>query len=231
MLLHIQTSDPKLLAQILKFLDRYPNHSALLLVLATKITRLTKGATYLQFILSENDMVQSFAIGYTAYKNRVRNGSNVVGSLGAAPSMPEYPTIMPILSEDNIEGLFREIVQDCVNSGRLSEEIAADLGILAPVVVEDLAEGTPNLTGKLGTGGHPILHANIGNYSGYQVWKDTGTGYLLINVSTKANFTDTATLPAKGTGVVWKYKTIYVYKNEPIGNWSAEVAISVLGNV
>ena len=46
-----------------------------------------------------------------------------------------------------------------------------------------------------------------------------------------ANFTDKSTLPAKGTGVVWKYKIIYVYKNEPIGNWSAEIAISVLGNV
>ena len=47
-----------------------------------------------------------------------------------------------------------------------------------------------------------------------------------------ANFTDKSTLPAMRTGaVVWKYKIIYVYKNEPIGNWIAEIAISVLGNV
>jgi len=231
MLTHIETSDIKFLAQLLRFLNRYPNYSAKLLVLASKIARLTKGAVYLQFIMGENNVIQGFAMGYTAYKNRVRFGSTMNGTLGAAPVMPEYPAIMPDLCEDDIEGLFREVLQDCVNSGNLSEEIAADLGILAPVVVEDLAGGTPILTGKLSTGGHPNLHTFIKNYDGFQVWKDTGMGYTLINVSTTANFTDSATLPAKGTGVVWKYKIIYVLKNEPIGNWSAEIAISVLGTV
>jgi len=231
MLLHIETEEAKLLAQILKFLKRYPNYSAALLVLASKILRLNKGALYMAFILDENNIVQSFAEGYTAYKNRVRRGSATVGLLGAAPVMPVYPLVMPDLGEDDIEGLFREVLQDCVNSGALSVEIATDLGILDTSAPENLEEGTPILTGKIGTGGHPKLHTFIGKYYGYQVWKDIGTGYVLINVSTSAYFTDNAALPAKGVGVVWKYKIIYVYKNEPIGNWSSELTISVHGEV
>ncbi len=231
MLLLVHTSDQMLLLQMLRFLNRYPSYSAKLLVLASKINRLKKGVLYLQFIMDENNAIKVFSEGYTAYKNRVRNGSVTIGLLGAAPEMPEYPTIMPELGEDNIEGLFREVLQDCVNSGALSEEIAADLGILdlgTPVVLE---EGTPKLTGKIGTGGHPILHTFIGDYSGYQIWKDIGKGYILLTVSTTASYTDISALPTIGNGEVWKYKIIYVYKNVPIGNWSNECTISVIGHV
>ncbi len=231
MLLHIETTEQKLIQQILRFLNKYPSHAAILLVLASKIIRLNKGALYMEFIIKENNIVQYFAEGYTAYKNRVRHGSATIGILGAAPVMPEYPTIMPELSEDDIEGLFREVLQDCVNSGHLSEEIAADLGILDLGIPEVLEEGTPKLTGKLGTGGHPILHTFIGVYSGYQIWKDIGKGYLLLTVSTTANYTDISALPIMGSGEVWKYKIIYVYKNVPIGNWSNECTISVIGHV
>ena len=231
MLLRVQTSDQKLLLQMLRFLNRYPSHSAILLVIASKILRLKKGVLYLQFIMDENNIVKVFSEGYTAYKNRVRNGSVTVGLLGAAPVMPEYPAILPELGEDDIEGLFREVLQDCVNSGALSEEIAADLGILDLGIPEVLEDGTPKLTGKLGTGGHPILHTSIGNYSGYQIWKDIGKGYLLLTVSTTASYTDISALPTIGTGEVWKYKIIYVYKNAPIGNWSNECTISVIGHV
>ncbi len=79
--------------------------------------------------------------------------------------------------------------------------------------------------------GHPTLHTKIGDYDGFEVWKDTGTGFAFLNVSDTPNFTDPSALPASGVEVIWKYKIIYRYKNVQIGNWSVTISVAVKGSV
>jgi len=103
------------------------------------------------------------------------------------------------------------------------------LGIFAEPIIDTMGAGTPNLTLKTAGGGHPQLHCTMGEYEGYEVWKDTGTGFIRFDVSTSPNYTDMTPLPPAGTDVIWTYKVIYRYKNVQIGNWSISIPIAVKG--
>jgi hypothetical protein len=38
-------------------------------------------------------------------------------------------------------------------------------------------------------------------------------------------------LPPQGTSATWKYKMIYLINDEPVGNWSDVVSVTVSGEV
>ena len=224
---YIEIQDAKFRTQLAHFYLFYHLYIDELNVLAAKITRLQAGNAVVQMIFPQQDKLATFGTGFTAYKNLLRWGNNGE-ALTAFPVMPTYPAIMPVLCESNIEALFKEILQDCVDNG-MTEATAKALGVFAEDVTVLLGEGTPNFSLKLAGGGHPLLHCTMKGYDGYEIWKDTGTGYTRFDVSTSANYTDMTPLPAAGTDVVWNYKIIYRYKNLQIGNWSAIIPIAIKG--
>ena len=226
----VEKGDIELATQIRNFLDEYPSHKDELKVLASKITDLAKGSAYLDFILDIQTKVHTSSSTVTSYKKLVRHGKGT-DILGAKPTLTVYPLVVPPVCDANVEGLFREIIQDSVNSGNLTEDVAKALGIFAEPSTKVLAEGTPDLSLKSMSGGHPMLHSKLDDYDGFEIWKDSGVGFVFHNVSTSADFIDQSPLPALGVEVVWKYKIIYRYKNLQIGNWSATISVAVKGNV
>jgi hypothetical protein len=174
--------------------------------------------------------MQTAGISFTSFKNLLRNG-NGTDAISGYPTMPVYPAVMPPLCDANVEELFREVIQECEDSGNLSETIAKALGIFAEPATDTMGSGTPNLTIKMIGGGHPQLHCTMGSYEGYEIWKDIGAGFMRYDVSSSPNYVDMATLPAVGTNVIWNYKVIYRYKNLQIGNWSVIVSIAVSGSL
>ena len=184
---------------------------------------------FVQFIFKEQTEVKAFAHGFTLYKDQLHLGPSKV-LMGAIPSPPVFPTILPTISMGNARAQFADLIQDCVRSSNFTRDIGVILGFMKTEAIEKEEEGTPNLTVKLTTGGHPILHAKKGSYQGYEVWKDSdGKGYLKLDTSLYADYTDVSELPALGVGKTWKYKVIYVAKGGQCGNWSAEVTIGVFG--
>jgi hypothetical protein len=47
----------------------------------------------------------------------------------------------------------------------------------------------------------------------------------------RPDYIDKSNLPAAGITAVWKYKMIYLLKDEVIGNWSDVVTVTVHGEV
>ena len=225
---HIEVTDIKFKTQLGGFCRDYPEYESILGVLASKITRLNAGNEVVQIIFPQQEIMQTFGVGFTAYKDLLRRG-NANDTLSAYPVLPTYPVTMPPLCEENIEALFREVIQDCTDGGNLSEAIAKALGIFSEPVADTMSNGTPNLTWKIVGGGHPSLHCTMGLYEGYEIWKDTGTGFVRFDVSASPNYVDMSPLPPAGTNVIWTYKIIYRLKNVQIGNWSISVAIAVKG--
>ena len=225
----IASTESTLVTQIGKFVENYPTYNSILKVAPAKIINLGKGLAMLAFVVNEQDVIKTFGISFTAYKNSVLNGNQTM--LNAIPVLTAYPAILPELCNGGVEGLLREIAQDCVATGALTETMAIALGLLELATIVDLTLGTANLSSKPSIAGHPKLHCTIGDYDGYEIWRDTGKGYVMIDVSTIPDFIDYAPLPAIGTSEVWNYKAIYRYKNEQIGNWSIVVSVAVTGNV
>lgn len=224
---YIEQTDTKFRTQLGSFCNLYHLYINELNVLPAKITRLREGNAVVQIIFPQQETLQTFGTGFTSYKNLLRWGNN--GEvLTAFPVMPTYPATMPALCEANIEALFKEILQECVDNG-MSESTAKALGVFAEDTTVALNEGTPNFSLKLAGGGHPILHCTIKGYDGFEVWKDAGTGFIRFDVSTSANYTDMSPLPAAGTDVIWRYKIIYRHQNVQIGNWSPIIPIAIKG--
>ncbi len=224
----IAGTDEGLVIQLRKFLSKYVDYKDVLDVEETKITNLGTGLNMLSFIVDEQVKVKVFGMTLTSYKTLVRNGDKSV-KLTAIPTFAAYPAILPVLGNQGVESLFREITQDCVKSGKLTESIGIELGLIELPVTIDLTLGTPNLTSKSSNASHPRLHSNLGNYDEYEVWKDSGLGFVRHDVSTTADYTDNTTLPAAEVHEVWLYKAIYRYKNAQIGNWSVTVSVAVHG--
>ena len=228
----IETVEDKLVTQISKFCSIYPTYAGLLKADATKISNLNEGSLFMIFVLMMQGKVQTLATAFTAYKDLVFYGIGG-NTLGALPVLPVYGTTPapPAVCLADVVTLFREVIQQCVLSGNLTEDIAKALGIFEATSIVVLEDGMPFLSLKSVSAGKPTLHTTIGNYEGFEIWKDSGKGFLFLDVSNSANYTDTSAMPATGVEIVWIYKVIYRYNNVQIGKWSNTISVAVKGNV
>ena len=224
----IEASDLGLALQMRRFVDFYPNYYKTFNIEPKKISDLGKGVTVFEFVVGNQDDVHQFSLICTSYKIIVRNGDRTK-FINPMPVFGAYPEVMPELCKGGVEGLFREIAQECVATGLLTQPIAIALGLFQFTPIFDLTLGKANLTSKNAVEGHPRLHCTLGEYDAYEIWKDIGEGFLRHDVSSTSDYVDKSPLPEAGSTVIWIYKAIYRYKNEPIGNWSESVAVIVKG--
>lgn len=57
-----------------------------------------------------------------------------------------------------------------------------------------------------------------------EVDRSDGKGFQFLTIDKSTNYTDLAAITSKGT---WKYRAIYLCKDEQVGDWSDEVTISI----
>lgn len=228
---YIADADSDFRKQLAKFCEKYPEYKDVLKIDTDIIDKLNAANLMVQFIFNQQDDLITVGKAFTSYKNLLRSG-NSDDVLGKFPVLSAYPTVQPPLCDANAEGLLRAVVQACVSTKKLTNDMGIALGIVkATQPATDLTASTPILTAKYVTGGHPLLNCMIGDYEGYEIWKDTGKGYVFFNVSSSPSFIDKSPLPAFGISEIWNYKIIYRYKNEQIANWSEVVSITVKGSI
>jgi hypothetical protein len=64
---------------------------------------------------------------------------------------------------------------------------------------------------------------------GPEIQVDRGTGvFAYLATDTMPDYLDTAALPAAVASAVWKYKAIYRFNDEQVGQWSDVASISVM---
>jgi hypothetical protein len=56
-----------------------------------------------------------------------------------------------------------------------------------------------------------------------------GKGFVPLAVTTNTDYADMSPLPAPGVSAVWKYKAIYRYNDQQVGQWSDVATIGVIG--
>lgn len=107
--------------------------------------------------------------------------------------------------------------------------LGKDLGIEGPESSMNVNDLKPDLDLRM-YNGRPVLRWNKKGSHSLEIHADRGTGaFTPIATSTTARYTDTAALPAPGTGVIWKYKAIYRMKDSTVGKWSDDVSVGVFG--
>ncbi len=233
MAIDIKTSDTAFANQYNQFCNNVDKYATTLGLDAEKVGALKVANTFLQFIFRMQTEVQTYAHSFTSYKHQLHFGPSKE-LMGDVPKPPVYPTVPAPISLGNVRTMLSSIAQDCVSSSKFTDTIGIALGIMDPIEAgKDVVAVKPNLTIKLTTGGHPILHTVRGIYDGYEVWKDWNDtkGYMKLDTSMYPDYTDNSPLPTVGKAASWKYKIIYTLKGVQCGSWSAEENIGVYGEI
>jgi hypothetical protein len=218
-----QEKDPWLVNFAQKF-EKYAPQVGFGLEVVQKVHTFSK-----QFSLIMNGLEahRNYGTTLTAYKNLLRDGAK-----GELAPLSEAPATL--IFEGEVEGnIFGQIVVwvDVIKEHKnYNESMGKDMGIEAPnPPPAQTSEVKPLLNIEL-QGGQPNILWKKGKMDGIKIMVDRGTGsYTFLAFDTHPDYLDTYPLPEIGKAEVWKYIAIYMKRDEPVGEWSDPVQISVTG--
>ncbi|HLG36094.1 MAG TPA: hypothetical protein VI757_14540 [Bacteroidia bacterium] len=225
----IEKPDNALNTQLKTFVLKIDTHKATLGLADAEVDSIKADSKFLDYVLGGLNAYQTFAESMTEYKDLLRYGRGT-DVLPAFPAIPVLGLVPPIVLA-NIQSRFARIIQHCVDSGNYSITIGEDLGIEAPTTPFVPGDGKPVFKIGYSSAGHPVLIWKKGKYQGVEIWKWNGTAWVKLDRDFSPDYIDKSDLPPAGQSAVWKYKMIYIYKDEVAGSFSDEVVVTVYGNV
>ena len=187
-----------------------------------EIAAAKKDADYFKYALDQQDKAKGFSQSFTKYKNDLRKGSDVA----IVEPVFDMPATVPPAVDAGVEDRFRKVVAKVKKSGSYTKGMGEAWHIEAPEFTEEL--GIPQFTVELAAG-HPLLKWPKKTADAIQIWKDDGTGFRFLDRDMKSPFVDKEDLPAAGQSKIWKYKIIYIINDEPVGDYSAVIEVTVKG--
>ncbi len=213
------------------FAAKLPNYKDVLALTDATIKLYQDDAENFTYLVSGIENFRKYTKQATAYKNLLRSGSRKKDSLGTPPQAPETP-VLPKPAVPDIFGRVTKTVQVIKNSDGYNEAIGKDLGI----AVEDSAKNKTDLKPVLRydiIAGQPNIMWKKQGMQGIHIYADRGDGkgYSFLATDTKPNYLDNHPLPPAGQAALWKYKAIYINKDEETGQMSDEMVVSVSGKL
>ena len=196
---------------------------------ANVVARVARYAKNYALVLDGADAHDKYSSALVALKNLMRDKDKMGG---AELTLPKPPDAL-VFDGPVVAGIFEDmanIVSDIKRCKKYNEVIGKDLRIIAlpeaggggdqprPVIAVELQTGRPNILWKKG------------KFDGIKIHVDRGSGkFEFLAIDTHPNYLDMHPLPELGKAEIWKYMAIYMKKDEPIGDWSEVVQITVTG--
>lgn len=227
----VENEDLEFSNQLNTFASVLPTYAATLGITAGEVSDAEKDAAFFSYVLARQFDVQAFAEELTGYKNLARYGRGTE-ILPALPTPPSFPAPAPSVVGAKIEERFRKKAAKIKASPNYTDSIGQALRIVKPETPFVPADGKPRFKIIIDAG-RPVIKWTKGQYQGVDVYADygDGQGFRKAERDLSSPFVDRHDLPAAGQSAVWKYKLIYVFKDEQVGRWSDEASVTVVGTV
>lgn len=211
--------------QINKFASKIDEDGEDLGLTPAEIQAVKDDAVATNYVYGNQITVKQFFQQHSAFKKIFSHGR---GNLGNMPVPPVFGVAPAVIRKD-VVGHFRSLTARISRHPNFTKAIGEKLGIVAPETPFDPSKGKPKFEVEFDSVGHPILIWHKGDYHGVEIWKDSGSGYAKLDRDNMPDYIDKSALPALGESVTWKYKMVYIYKDEQAGKFSDEQVISVHG--
>lgn len=194
-------------------------------IAAATVTDIQNGYAWLAFWMNYRNQYQEYLKKLSTFKNEIMNGTGAASVAPTPPVLGAVPASVP-------PGVFTRVVSVVniikANIGYTDGD-GKDLGIEG-VELAARADGKPEISVRLVNGGHPEIVWAKGSYEAVDIYVNRGSGsWEFLATDTIPNYTDTAALPASGQAALWQYKAIYRLDDEPTGEYSNTVSITVAG--
>ncbi len=225
---YLNTNDDLFAAQMQTFKTGIGGYAAQLGVTPAQVASQAADADYFRYVVASQGIMQGGAQQWTSWKNLLRASGSTPA--GGTPLPPVFPASVPAVTP-GVEVRFRALVKQIKANANYVDAIGQVLGIEgAQTTGPDLTTLQPVLDATL-SGNVVQLGWGWGGNSAYldmlEIQVDRGQGWALLAFDTTPNYTDTTALPA--TATKWKYRAIYHVGDHPVGQWSAEVSVTVGG--
>lgn len=206
------------------FAAKLPTYAAIVGVTPAEAAQVADDNLFFTYVCDALNKFKTYTQDWTAYKNAARNGPTL-GNLPTAPVLGAAP--VPVSAE--IFGRAALLGSRIKRHSSYTDAIGQDLGLIGAEQTVDLVNIKPVLKVQM-QAGHPNLLWTKQGMDGIEIWVDRGTGtFAFLAIDTIPDYLDTAALPAAGTSAVWKYKTIYRFHDDQVGQWSDILSVSVMG--
>lgn len=214
-----------------KWLNNYafklPNYAAKYSITSEEVADMQNSSLVFEVILQYKNQLTAYVSAFVDFKNIVRDGSNNNAPL----NIPTLPAFMHPASI--VPGIFARataIANRIKSHINYSTADGEDLGIEGTQSTIDFNALKPTLKGRLVAGGHPEIGWKKQGMDGVEIQKmDEHGNWQYLAVDLKPNYTDNAPLPPTGSSAVWRYRAIYLYKDERVGQWSDVLVVTVAG--
>jgi len=218
-------ADKERLLWIKNFSSKLTNYTAKYGITAAQVTDMVQSTAFFDWIMNAKNIISETSTKFTSYKNEVMEGVKA-GSL--ASTIPAVPVLaaMPTVVAPDIFGRATSIANAIKVHKDYTEADGRDLGLEGAEITQDFTEMKPILTITLNAG-KPQISWKKNKMSALEVLVDRGSGeYVFMTIATKTSISESHPLPTNGAQL-WKYKAIYRYDDEQVGQWSDEVSIRV----
>lgn len=210
-------------------------HAASLGVTVVRCDAAVADARWLIYILgSWLPAVRAWQKSCTEAAEAAQSGTDAavqVLPLFVAPPLPIAGNGLPAVVARLPGGLARifDLIQDIKESDSYLEATGIDLGAVgAGKTPPDMATIQPVLKVRI-TGNKVEIDWGWDGNSAFldqlEIQVDRGAGYQVLTFDTTPGYTDATPFPA--TPTKWKYRAIYRVDDQQVGQWSAEVSVTV----
>jgi hypothetical protein len=220
----LPADEPGKLKWLNNFAAKLPTYAATVGVTPAEVTQTTADDAYFAFVVGAQNQHSKTTRDWTAYKNALRSGTTI-GAMPTTPALGVPPTAVPAGIFSRVSALAARIKKHPA----YTEAIGQDLGIIGAEQSVDPTTVKPILELTL-QAGHPNVGWTKSGMDSLEIWVDRGTGvFAFLTIDTVPDYLDTTVLPAAGASAVWKYKAIYRFNDEQVGQWSDVATIGVVG--
>jgi hypothetical protein len=211
------------------FANKLAGYAAKYNISAAEITDMTLSVVFYEYWYNYSSQYIEYTRKLTQYKTELREGIPA----GATASVPPTPPTFGPVPTAVLPGMFSRASALAViikKRSNYTEADGLDLGIEGSEDVSAFTKGTgikPSILVQKVQGGKPEIVWQKLDSDGIDIWVDRGNGtFAFLATDTYPNYIDNSPLPISGAEV-WKYKAIYRYGDDQIGNWSDIISTAV----
>lgn len=224
---YLESSEEKLAIQISNFASKIDSYTSTFGFTAAEAASIKADASYFAWTINNINKIDTYKKNWTAFKTILMKGEdNVVSSTVPAPPNLD---LQPAPVAPGLLKRFTTMVNRIKVHQAYTTAIGQNLGI-EPAEVAPIAEAEAKPTLKLLQSGDKVLVKwTKARFSGILLEKDSGNGFVMLDKDFMPDYIDNTPMPAAGQIAIWKYRAIYLLRDEKAGQWSDEVSITVTG--
>lgn len=225
-LYYYPTNDGAMLPFLQNLCAKAPNYLTQLDITGGDVSFLTLMCALWNNLTDFQNRAKRFAEDWTSLRKACFDGP----PNSPAPAWPVWngPGTSPVGLTTGCDTKLRGMIKRWKTAPGFTEAIGEDLGIIGDEIILNPTTAQTEVQVNM-KAGRPQISAPLLGFDSVEFQVNRGTGFELLDVSTGAPVTDQHPLPPLGESDVWTYRAILRMDNQPVGQWSLNLPVPVIG--